>query len=134
MTVKFCLPIKPFSINRMSYRDQRFRTQEYQLWATTALAHMREMPECEELMKLKDAFNPKRSFYVQIINYYPGYLFFNAKGEISAKTIDMSNSAKPLIDLLFGDILDINDRYITRLDEHKRAGESQLIEITLILN
>lgn len=135
MTVKFTLPIKPFSINQMFCRDMRYKSQAYQIWATEVLAYLREADEYKSLMELSMAHKEVGgTFYVSFIYNYPAYIFYNKQGQVSAKTIDLTNGGKPLLDLIFGDTMDINDRFVTGFKEEKRASASYTIDIIICLN
>ncbi len=134
MTLRFTLPIPAFSVNRAYARDRRFKTSAYNDWATKAMYYLKSVDGLEQIKAAFDATKGKGSFFIQIVAYYPGYVFFNKQGQISSKTVDCSNMSKNIIDLLFGDCLDINDKHITKLAEEKRAGSDYSLEITLILN
>ena len=130
MTIRFKIPLGAFSVNKMSTRDARFKTAAYKDWATKVLWYLSKVPE---LQTLKENYNGKDTFFVQIVSYYPGHIFYNKQGIISSKTVDCSNFSKPILDLIFGDTLNINDKMVTKLVEEKRAGSDLSLEITLIL-
>lgn len=130
MTVRFTIPLGAFSINKMQTRDARFKTAAYKDYATKFLYHLSNVPE---LQQLKKAWDGKATFFVQIVTYYPGHIFYNKQGIISSKTVDCSNFSKPILDLIFGDTLEINDKFVTKLVEEKRAGSDYSLEITIIL-
>lgn len=136
MTVRLELPFKPFSVNRMNSRDMRFKSAEFRDWhlkVSTYILHSDEYKSLLELAQSHKDSKETKNFYVEITVNYPAYMFWNKQKQISSKTVDCSNFSKPLIDILFGDIMDVNDKYIVGLKEQKRAGSSQTLEITIML-
>lgn len=131
-TYKFSLPIKPFSVNAMTYRDTRFKTAEFKSWANEVRNLLEEhKPLLDMAMDFKDA--SQADFEVQITVLYPQHIFFNKLGQISAKTMDVSNIEKPLIDIIFKDFMDVDDRHIWKLISTKEPGANQRIDINIIL-
>jgi hypothetical protein len=103
--------------------------------AAEVKALLQEMDEYKSLMELAMAHNEKGgTFYVSFIYNYPPHIYLNKQKQLSAKTIDMSNGSKPLLDLIFADTMDVNDKIVTGLKEEKRIGASQTIDIIIILN
>lgn len=74
-----------------------------------------------------------QSIEIEIDIYYPNWVFYTAKGTISSKTFDVSNTEKILIDLLLGDILQINDKNVTKLISSKQPAKGYGININLAL-
>lgn len=135
MHLKFTLNIKPFSVNKMYCRDARFKSQEYKIWATTTNTAIQESDEYKQLLDIAEAHKANGgTFYVGLVYEYPAYMFYNKAGQISSKTVDCSNGAKSIIDIVFNDIMEVNDKHITCLKEEKRAGSNYLMHITIILN
>lgn len=132
MHIKFVLPFKVFSINKMSTRDARFKTAEYKTWATAILATLQEMQEYKSLMEMAADFKAKGGeFKVSFCATYPWHIFYNKDGAISSKTIDCTNFGKPLLDLIFGHTMDVNDKYVTECTEVKKVGATYSIEISI---
>lgn len=115
----------------MSCRDARFKTQAFKDWATEILARLDEHKELHELAT--DHAKLGGTFEVEIIAEFPAHVFYNKAGEVSSKTIDCSNFEKPLIDLVFGHTMDVNDKFITKLVSSKRAGADYSIKMTIRL-
>jgi hypothetical protein len=94
--------------------------------------------EPQELIKqIRDIFDQqKHCFYVKLVCNIPDVKFFNKEGCISAKTMDLSNWEKPLIDLIFlpkyaefsppfgCPNLQADDRFITSLISRKKPTKS----------
>ena len=132
MTISFVLPVGAFSINRMSSRDLRYKTAAYKDFATQVLYVLQSVPGLAE-MGAKHALEGGE-FHVELTATYPPATFRNKQNELSSKTVDCSNFEKPILDLIFGDTVGVNDKHVTRLISSKRAGTSLTIEckITLI--
>ncbi len=127
----FSLAVNAFSVNKMTYRDVRFKSAEYKEWATRVL-HL--LSEEKGLVDLAAQFDDsKHAFAVSVIVEYPQHIFYNKAGAISSKTVDCTNVGKPLIDLIFGDTMEINDKYITHYSESKRPGALSRLVITIEL-
>jgi len=90
----------------------------------------------EEIISFRGLFNPlEHCLHFELIFYYPIKLFYNKQNSVSAKTMDLSNVEKPLIDLLtqekyadrpFPDGAEnfrIDDRFITSLYSRKKPSK-----------
>lgn len=95
------------------------------------------------LQELKDEFDPtKHCIKVDITCYYPREVFFTKKGTISAKTFDLSNVEKPIVDVIFLEKyatqtiknIGIDDKYITDLNSKKRPSIEHSINIRIQLD
>ena len=129
--VEILLPFSAYSVNKMTYRDVRFKTAEYKDWATKVLAALSDE---KGLVDLAAIFNEKGGcFDVSVIVEYPHHVFYNKAGEISSKTIDCTNVGKPLIDLIFRDTMGVNDKYITWYSEAKQVGPTHCIKVLVRL-
>lgn len=104
MNIKLILPdIKPFSVNNAYYRNRKHNAQARK-WRATVLKSL--LPYKADFERLRAAFDPsKHSLFVSITVYYPSKKFFvqskPTKGQLSAKTMDLTNTEKLLIDLIF---------------------------------
>jgi len=127
MQIEFTLPIKAYSINNYMYTTRRVITKEARLWSDMVKEHLRAIP-CLAEFKSKYNYTP---INIQINVYYPKNVFYNKEGLISSKTFDISNTEKILIDLIFKDTLDINDKYITYMESSKHAGEAYMISFRI---
>ncbi len=129
--IEFTLPIKPFSVNAYRCRDQRFKTAEAQDWETR-IKYMLEdyAKEFNEMQTDFETFGGE--FHVCLTAYYPNHVYYNKAGAVSAKTIDLSNFEKPLIDMIFRESLGVDDRFITKLSSKKQAGASDGIDVRIV--
>lgn len=132
MTTKFTIPLGAFSINKMQTRDARFKTVAYKEYATKVLWHLSQVEDLQKMSK-EWHLSSNRNFHIQFVFNYPGYVFYNKQGTISSKTVDLSNCSKPLLDLIFDDTMNINDKFVVSLKEEKRASDVYSIEVTLIM-
>jgi hypothetical protein len=125
--------IKPFSVNSLFYNDGRTKTQAYYDWSFKFFGML-----CHESVQLglepmREQFDPKKHcFAVRLTAYYPEKIFYRQVGGISAKTMDLSNWEKPLIDALFlpknhkvsppfgSPNMNCDDRYIASIVSRKR--------------
>ncbi len=102
MKIKFYLPIEPFSVNRMYYRDRRHKSQDYRDWELAVVQAMSSKHVQQELAKLRDKFDAgQHGFVVRFDAQYPKQVLFNKQGQISSRAEDLTNWEKPLLDLLF---------------------------------
>ncbi len=129
--VAIILEIEAFSVNRMTYRDVRFKSKEYKDWATKILYLLSEE---KALIDLAARWKEHGGvFKVTVSVEYPKHVFFNKQGDVSSKTVDCTNVGKPLIDLIFGQTMDVNDKYIVDYTELKRPGSRSCIKIYITL-
>lgn len=134
MIVSLQLPMRTISINATYSRDMRFKTSEYRAWATEFLNRIEQLDEYKSLLELGQIHKERGGiFSVSVIIEYPQHIFYNKDGAISSKTIDMSNGTKGLIDLLFGQVMETNDKHIVRLVEEKKAAGTYGLRIKIEL-
>lgn len=72
-------------------------------------------------------------FHIRIMNNYPHHIYYNRHGQVSSKTFDCDNIIKPLIDLIFGQFMGLNDKHITKITAEKRAAATYGLDITIEL-
>lgn len=132
MIVEFSIPMKCFSVNQMSSRDQRFKTKEFKDWHLEISTRLSDVKELQDVADMYKAHGGAFLIWIEVV--YPHHIFFNKSKQISAKTIDVSNFEKPLIDVLFRDTLGVNDLNIVQCVSSKRAGASWYIDIKLELD
>lgn len=131
MIVEFSLPIKPMSINNYTFSDRRHKTPDARAWETQVNALLIEE---KGLVDLADDWNEHGGvFKVWLTFTYPYHIFRNKQGAISSKTIDLSNCEKNLIDRIFGDQMDVNDKHIVELYSEKKDGPSYDITVKIEL-
>lgn len=128
--IEFTLPVKPFSVNKMHYRDQRFKSAEYKDWAQLVLYHLQDIKALHEMGM--DWHSKGGSFCVWFTFEFPKHIFYNKAGAISSKSMDLSNVEKPLLDLIFGDTMDVNDKNVVKLVSRKEAGAFYCIRIRIL--
>jgi hypothetical protein len=141
------LPLKPFSINKMSYRDKRYKTVEAQDWSHTVLHHLSQEDNKQKLKELREFFEPKKHAYsIELGFFYPAEILHTKDGRISAKSHDLSNVEKPLIDLIFlpkyfdtpspygAENLNVDDKYLVDMKSSKRTSEDykMIVKIEII--
>jgi hypothetical protein len=142
MRAKFSLNVKALSINSMYYNNRNHgKTADAKAWTAQVCAELNRFSEL--LAKFRETFDSSKHAYVVHLEYETPKMF-NAKGVISAQSLDISNWEKPLIDLIFiesnyGDgiyqslNLNTDDRFITTLVSRKKYGLAYKINVTLKL-
>lgn len=146
MRETFHLTGKPFSVNAMFYKDGRTKTQDWREWSARVFHQLSTESNLKKLSNLRNAFDASlHHVHVSLTVYYPREDFYNRNGEVSAKTMDVTNFEKPLVDLFcdkryfetpypYGcQNLNINDKYITQLLSRKVSGTEQRFEISFEL-
>jgi len=146
MIKKFVLNVKPFSINQVHYRDGKRKTVECREWECTIFNALSAPAILKDMAELKTAFDPvKHAFAVKLTCYYPKEMFITQNGNISAKTMDITNWEKPLIDLIFLDKYDVaapplgikniqvDDKYIASMQSRKRSHEGAGTRIEVVV-
>jgi hypothetical protein len=126
MEYKFSISCKAFSINQAYYATRKVKTRACRDWEE-GVAHALKQCGLPNLSKYKFPCEVALEFV------YPVSIFYNKEGRISAKTMDLSNVEKLFIDVLFGQVLQYNDKNIVKLTSSKRAGFSWAINGTLEL-
>lgn len=100
MKIEFFLPLEPFSVNAMYYRDKRHKTQAFRDWELRVMQALNSDDVQQKLHKLRTDFKQDRHcFAVEFCFQFPNLL--NKAGDISSRCEDLSNVEKPLLDLLF---------------------------------
>lgn len=137
--------MKAFSINSAYYRDRAVKTRDCRMWEEHVLHLMAASGPQQAIKDIKSAYNPEEhAFSIRLCHVYPKDFFFNAKGRISSRTFDLSNTEKLLIDLLFDEkhqrtgispieTLATNDCNLVRLYSYKMPGDDYAIKITISL-
>ena len=128
----------------MSYRDKRYKTVEAQDWSHSVFHHLSEDAPKQALKDLREHFDPKLHAYsIDLQFFYPASILFTKDGRVSAKSHDLSNVEKPLIDLLFlpshfdtpppygAENLNIDDKYLINMKSSKRTSEDYKMIITI---
>lgn len=131
VTYNFVLPTQAFSVNAYRYRKNFTKTAEARAYETKILAMLEDH---KELHDMADAFKEHGGFFhVEINCTYPHHIFYNGSGHISAKTLDVDNVVKPLLDLIFNEFMDVPDRFITKVTSSKSISSNYGIEVSIFL-
>lgn len=131
MVVHFNLPTKAFSVNAAYYKNRAIKTTDFRSWEESI---QELLDEVKILTDLADEFNRVGGeFAVSFIFVYPYHIYYNKAKDISAKTFDLSNVEKPLLDQIFGGRMCVNDRFVTHLQSTKEAGASHEIKVIIEL-
>lgn len=122
-----------FSINAATCRDARFKTVAFKDWYSKIKANIQMNGNYKSLLDFAETFKQdnNQSIEIEIDIYYPNWVFYTSKGTISSKTFDVSNTEKILIDLLLVDMLQINDKNVTKLISSKQPAKGYGININL---
>jgi Holliday junction resolvase RusA-like endonuclease len=136
------LSIKPYSVNKYFYGNRAVKRREAVQWETCMIELLRPKEYQEAFEKLKEEFDPKKHcLTVEIVCYYPNNIIFRKDGALSSKAFDISNTEKPIIDVIFLEKyatstinnIGIDDKYIVDMVSKKRASEKHKIEINIQL-
>ena len=103
MKAIFKLKSKPVSINNFYYANKAHGIKaEAKDWQFAIITQLRSDVNQAILKNLRDNFDAVKNGYKVSITYMaPAGTFYNKKGELSSRQIDLSNCEKSLIDLLF---------------------------------
>lgn len=126
---------RAFSVNAATYRDARFKTASYKEWYTILNQQIIRHPEYANLLILAEDFllDERQILELDYHVQYPESVFKNPKGLVSSRTFDVSNTEKLFIDLLVGDIMGINDKYIRKMVSSKGPGDNFALKFTIRL-
>lgn len=138
--IRLTLPLKGFSINAWTSANKRFISAAAKEWVQD-VQHALSGPQTQnQLALIRDIFEPKKhSMGIELHYISPHSEFYNKEGTFSAKTFDISNCDKVLIDVLFLERhesanyknIGWDDRYISELHSRKSAGLTHRIEIRI---
>jgi len=130
----------------MYYGKNFGKTKEAREWSHKVFHYLSLEDNHRKLLALKKNFNPFNNFYrVELTAFYPEKQIITAKGQLSARSIDLSNWEKPLIDLIFlpkhiqkkppygCENLEMDDRYIGQMTSKKTVSKTDdfYIEATI---
>lgn len=129
------MSLEPFSVNRMYGRDRRYKTADYKDWELAVVQALSVPVVQQKLKELREFFDPKQhAFVVKFDFQYPHAVLYNKAGEISSRAEDLSNTEKPLLDILFlpkyhvqtrpygCPNINADDKHVLRLTSSKRAS------------
>lgn len=145
--IKFTLLSPPFSVNQAYYKNRQL-TEKARTWRSNILLQLSEPLLKARLAFFRSKFDPLD--HCLAINYsflLPPNILFNSKGEISSRSMDLTNIEKLLQDSIFesryngrvieGKIisnLDLNDKYITQLTSSKEPSWDSVYRITITIS
>ena len=102
MIRKLNLSVKPFSINGMYYSQKAVKTQAAREWTYDVFSELSSEKNRRAMEELGEAFDPGSQYFrIKLIAFYPKKYLLTKANAISAKSIDITNWEKPLVDLIF---------------------------------
>lgn len=151
MTKHFVLrDLKPFSINATYFRGHHgvVKTGGATDWTYQVFHQLDSENNQVALRELREFFNPKQHVYtLELCAVYPASEFITKAGEVSAKTQDITNWEKGLVDCFFlpkhfdrpapygVKNLNIDDKYVVSCKSTKASSGSSerglLVTITI---
>lgn len=148
MRVKFTLPLKPFTVNQMFYGRSNGHTAAYRDWEMKCFYQLGKAEAQAALTAIREAFDPaKHALMVRMTFLYPRAIFYTKDGMASGRCFDLTNSEKPLLDLIclpkfhiqalpYGcPNLNLDDKHVISLQSRKRIslGTEHSISIQIAL-
>lgn len=130
--IEFTLYCRPFSINAYRYRDQRFKTKEAKAWEIEVLELLKNVPGLPIIAEQWRTDGGGFRLWIEVV--YPYYMFYNKAKQISAKTMDVTNFEKPLVDLIFQKTMEVDDRFLIECHSSKTPSSISCIKIRLELD
>lgn len=136
----FSIPLKPYSINALYYRDGKRKRAEAVQWEQRISDNFRDKQTQEQLTVIRESFNPdNQGISVELHYSFPNDILYTQEGRLSAKAFDLSNIEKTLIDVIFlkkystelCKNLEIDDKFIVKLLSTKKAADDWNIEVVI---
>ena len=144
MKQSFRVYMHAISINSFYTGNRQFKSAAARQWTMEAFHQLNQPHILEKLKLLREEFDvSKHTYEIHIKVAYPVEKFYNKKGEISAKTIDVTNFEKSLVDLIFlpkffDELQNLNadDRFLTKMYSEKCKSENDrhYIDIEILIN
>lgn len=134
MRVEFSLPIKAFSLNAYRYGHSPHKTKaarDYEAEVLSLLSKKHELELMADMWRKNIGYN---QIQVWITHVYPKAVFYNKAGNVSAKTFDLSNTEKIILDLIINRHMGLDDRHVTQLVSSKESGECFEVRVCLELS
>lgn len=128
--IEFTLDGKAFSVNKAYYATRKVLTTEAKEWQAGINAQLEELKDLTEFSL--DFHESPGPIEIRLTFNYPHHEFYNAQKMISARSMDVDNCCKLLIDCIF-QRMSINDRFITKLVAQKCVGSRHSIDVRLAL-
>lgn len=107
----------------------RFKSAAYKAWAEEIQYYLNDIKGLHEMAS--DFADRGGAFLVKLTFSFPKHIFYNKAGAISSKSMDLSNVEKPLLDLIFGDTMGINDKNVIKLISEKQSDAFYCIKIRI---
>lgn len=136
--------IHPMSINAFYTGNRQFKSVAAKEWTMEALHQLNQPAIIEKFKTLRESFvSTRHCYHLEFKACYPKDKYRNKKGEISAKTIDITNFEKSLQDLImlpkfFDEFenLNVDDRFVTRMISEKAESENDkyYIDVTISIS
>ena len=144
MIVSFAIKSKPFSVNKAYYKNRQL-TKEARTWRSDFLLLLQKPEVLQQIQSLKQQWNStKHVLSVSYDFFYPSKILLTKKGEISRRSMDLTNIEKLIQDNLFesryngreidGVIIenfDIDDKFIVCLQSRKLAHNQEYHEVLI---
>ena len=144
MIVSFSIRAKPFSVNKAYYKNRQL-TQEARTWRSDFLVQLQRPEVLQQIRSLKQAWrSTKHALSVSYDFFYPSNILLTKKGEISKRSMDLTNIEKLIQDNLFesryngreidGVVIenfDIDDKFIVSLHSRKLAHSQEYHEVLI---
>ena len=144
MKAIFKFKSKPVSINNFYYANKAhgIRTEAKE-WQSDLFIELAKNVNKEIITNLKAKFDPKIHGYKFVITYHaPASTYYNKKGELSSRQIDLSNCEKSLIDVfmlpkyngVYGACnLDMDDKWLIELSSKKLISADEFYYTTVLI-
>lgn len=137
----------PFSINSAYYRNRQ-RTKECRAWGNQIHSQMSQPSVAAAIKLFKQSLDSHTKLSVELNFKYPEKKLYTIKGEVSRRSMDLSNIEKLLIDLIFdkrfqdritdcGNIvesLEEDDKKIMKLISTKSLSDDDTYQIEAIIS
>ena len=129
--------LKPLSINSTYYGTGAgfTKTSKARKWTHEVFFQLDQEENRQAMKELREAFDPDVHCYkVNLTAYYPRSEMYTREGRVSARTHDLTNWEKAIVDCIFLSAhfdrsvpdgcqnLNTDDKYIVDLSSSKRAG------------
>jgi hypothetical protein len=129
--------LKPLSVNATYYGTGAgfTKTSKARKWTHEAFFQLDNEENKQAMKELREAFDPDRHCYrVELTAFYPKSEMYTRDGRVSARTHDLTNWEKAIVDCIFlkahhgrsvpdgCENLNSDDKYIVELLSKKRAG------------
>lgn len=151
MKISFELCSPPFSINKAYYKRSKTRTAECREWGDNILIQLQN-PAIQAMFELVREVLPEHPLLGIMIEFQsPVDVLYTKSGDISRRSMDLSNIEKLLIDLIFDPRFDgriikdqkvrnlaIDDKFIVDMHSSKRESPDEdfhiLVDIYIVEN